>query len=639
MAGPLEQELLQDFLLESLEIVEGLDEQLVALERDPGDNELLNSIFRGFHTIKGGAGFLDIAPMVTLCHEAEELFNQLRRGEKQVDADLMDVSLAALDGVKTMFAALREGRGAPDAPAAVISKLKALVQVRQPSTMPAASLPTAAASNPSTRPETAGKADTDFDNWIDEAAELDARESAPEVQTQITGSDMIDEAEFESLLDQIHGPGGAPGTATLGPGPDQDKPAERPPEKAKTPPSSPAAATKRSEASGEASIRVDAHRLDDLMNLVGELVLARNRLLNLAGSREDHDLVNAVSALDHIASSLQDNIMRVRMQPIRRVFSRFPRVVRDLARQLGKQVDLVLEGESTELDKNLIEEIGDPLIHLLRNAIDHGLETPSERKAAGKPELGRVRLAASQEGDHIKLVIEDDGRGIDPAVLKRVAVERQVITEEAADRLTDAEAYDLMFQPGFSTRKEVSDVSGRGVGMDVVRTRIAGMNGAVTVDSVLGDGSCFTIALPLTLAILPTMMVRIDGVRYALPLNKVREIAELAALPRHKIEKQSSIVLRGQTLPLVELRIKLGRKSANHATNQGQVIVFTASNRELAVAVDEVLGQQDVVVKPLGRELSASAGIAGSTITGDGSVALILDLDSLVRAVLMECAA
>lgn len=634
MTGQLEEELLQDFLLESLEIVEGLDEQLVALERAPDDDELLNSIFRGFHTIKGGAGFLDIGPMVTLCHEAEELFNQLRRGEKQVNADLMDVSLAALDGVKSMFSALREGRDAPDAPAEVITKLKALAQAT-PSTgdgsIPPSPTTTTAA------PKSTGKADSDFDSWLDEAAELDANDDAKgeEEPTPDITPDMIGEDEFESLLDQLHGPGGAPGAANQESAPPEAHAlSNSPPGEARKPVSPPAAGGRRAESSAETSIRVDAHRLDDLMNLVGELVLARNRLLNLAGSREDHDLVNAVSALDHIASSLQDNIMRVRMQPIRRVFSRFPRVVRDLARQLGKRVDLILEGEDTELDKNLIEEIADPLVHLLRNAIDHGLETPVERARTGKPETGRVRLAASQEGDHIQLVIEDDGGGIDPERLKRSAIEKGLVTEEAALRLTDTEAYDLMFMPGFSTRQQVSDISGRGVGMDVVRTRIAGMNGTITIKSELGCGSSFMIALPLTLAILPTMMVRIDGVRYALPLNKVREIAELSTLPQHWVERQRSIVLRGETLPLVDLRMYLGH--GTQEAEDGQVIVLAASNRELAVAVDEVLGQQDVVVKPLSSELSASAGISGSTITGDGSVALILDLEGMVRAILLE---
>jgi len=628
MAGDLEQELLQDFLLESREIVDELDQQLVALERNPDDAELLSAIFRGFHTIKGGAGFLDIAPMVTLCHEAEELFNQLRHGDRRVSPELMDASLAALDSVKTMFSTLESARDAEPAPPRVLNALQSLVRA------PATQDPTPG------RAGTGEAADEAFDALLEDAA---AREIGPPASAAPAGEE-VDEAEFEAMLDELYGPGVAPGADAASPSPEarEDEsgaPAPKaddasPDEESGRPEPAPPA---RRMAPGDTTIRVNAGRVDELMNLVGELVLARNRLLNLAGSQDNHELVNAVSSLDHIASSLQDNIMHVRMQPVRRVFSRFPRVIRDLARQLGKDVDLVLEGESTELDKNLIEEIADPLVHLLRNAVDHGLEDPQERARIGKPKAGQVRLSASQEGDHILLVIEDDGRGIDPQGLRRSAVGKGLIAEDAAASLSDSEAYDLMFMPGFSTRNEVSDISGRGVGMDVVRTRIAGMNGTVKVDSTPGRGSRFTISLPLTLAILPTMMVGISGNRYALPLNNVREIADLAALRRHRVEKQDSIVLRGQTLPLMDLRASLGHGAGD--PHRGQILVLIASNRELAVAVDEVLGQQDVVVKPLGPELSASAGISGSTITGDGSVALILDLDGLVRSFVLEKAA
>jgi len=574
--------------------------------------------------------------MVTLCHQAEELFNQLRHGDKQVDAELMDASLAALDGIKNMFAALENGQPAPAASPAVIHTLQSLIN-------------TAPATNIHPLPESSGKesadaADTTFDTLLEEAAN---GETTADREATGTPKDGIDESEFEAILDRMYGPGGTPGANVAPPQDAQDtdrgevpQPAEqsRPQEQPVTEPK-PAAGSSRQGSHVESTIRVDSHRLDALMNLVGELVLARNRhrLLNLAGSREDHDLVNAVSSLDHIASSLQDNIMRVRMQPIRRVFSRFPRVVRDLARQLGKDVDLVLEGEDTELDKNLIEEIADPLVHLLRNAVDHGLEDPQTRTRSGKSQTGRVRLAASQEGGHILLVIEDDGRGIDPDTLKQAAIKRGLLTAEAATGLSDSGAYDLMFIPGFSTCTEVSNISGRGVGMDVVRTRIAGMNGTVKIDSTLGKGSCFTIALPLTLAILPAMMVSIAGNRYALPLSKVREIANFSALNRHRIERQDSIVLRGQTLPLMDLRSHLGR--TREISEEGQVVVLSASNRELAMVVDEVLGQQDVVVKPMGPELSANAGITGSTITGDGGIALILDLDGIVRNLLREKAA
>lgn len=649
MPGDFEQELLEDFLLESQEIIEDLDSQLVALEKEPTDKELLNSIFRGFHTIKGGAGFLDIGAMVSLCHEAEELFNELRRGDKDVTPELMDITLEALDNVKAMFLALRERDVVPPADQQILNRLRSQyseAEISDTSEQTQSKKSPSSAKNDTTEAE--------FDSWLEEVAEEGPNLPQPNPpHAEHNGSpatDEIEDIEFESILDNLYGPGGAPGHQST----NQQEPQPEPREniaagetsgdsEENTAQATLLKATKEPDWKGghsDPTIRVDAHRLDDLMNLVGELVLARNRLLNLANSQKDHDLVNAVSSLDHIASRLQDTVMRVRMQPIRRVFSRFPRVVRDLARQLGKEVRLTLEGEETELDKNLIEEIADPLIHLLRNAVDHGIEEPATREATDKSPDGHIRLAASQEGDHITLTIEDDGAGIDPEALKKSAIEKKLISQSSADNMPDSDAYDLMFLPGFSTRTQVSNISGRGVGMDVVRTKITNLNGAISIDSEQGKGSRFTISLPLTLAILPTMMVTVAGVRYALPLTKVREIAELGALRRHKVDQQDAIVLRGETMPLVDLREYLLHGSApDHAPDTGQTIILTTAKQDLAVAVDTVLGQQDVVVKPLDAGLSAPPGISGSTITGDGSVALILDIDNLIRTLLMERAA
>jgi two-component system chemotaxis sensor kinase CheA len=385
----------------------------------------------------------------------------------------------------------------------------------------------------------------------------------------------------------------------------------------------------------ETTVRVDTQRLDDIMNMVGELVLVRNRLATLKSAMADEELANAVGNLDVVTADLQLSVMKTRMQPVKKVFGRFPRVVRDLARNLNKEVDLVLHGEDTDLDKNLVEALADPLVHLVRNSVDHGIESPAEREQTGKARRGNVVLSAAQEGDHILLSIEDDGKGMDADVLRRKAVEKGMMDEDAANRLEDKECYNLIFQPGFSTKTEISDVSGRGVGMDVVKTRIAQMNGSVEIDSTKGKGSKITIKLPLTLAILPTLMVILGQQPFALPLASVVEIFNLDLSRTNTVDGQLTIRVRDRALPLFYLSSWLISGALAQAgdgqESQGHVVVVNVGGVQVGLVVDFLVGQEEVVIKPLGALLQGLEGMAGATITGDGKIALILDVPGLMR--------
>jgi two-component system chemotaxis sensor kinase CheA len=753
MSFDADDEILQDFLVEAAEIVEQLGEQLVDLEHRPDDMDLLNAIFRGFHTIKGGAGFLSIEPLVEICHRAEDVFNLLRQGERKVTPDLMDPILEALDVVNAAMDHLRNGEMPEPADADLLARLEryavpgdeapaseSVVEAQpEPAPRPAPQVeatappePQAAASpdeiteeefealldelhgpgqfNPTTAPsagENAGDEITEeeFEALLDElhgpgrfdpskVAAAPPPAAAPSPQENDTaavvvgGGDEITEEEFEALLDQLHGPGrfdpdkvvtsetrtiaeqasdqtapapspagGQPAVAARAepkptkpavPAEEASKP-EQPvapaepkarPQKAAAPAPAPdkpaakkAAAKAPARPSGETSVRVDTQRLDEIMNMVGELVLVRNRLSLLKTSMADEELSNVIGNLDVVTSDLQLAVMKTRMQPIKKVFGRFPRVVRDLARNLKKEVDLEMHGEDTDLDKNLVEALADPMVHLVRNAVDHGIETPEEREAAGKPRRGKVVLSAEQEGDHILLCIEDDGKGMDPEVLRRKAVEKGIMDAETAARLDEKECYNLIFHAGFSTKEEISDVSGRGVGMDVVKTKIAQINGTVEIDSEKGKGSKITIKLPLTLAILPTLMVVLGQQPFALPLGSVVEIFNLDLSRTHTVDGQMTIQVRGRALPLFYLSNWLVHNGAMHGqpTDNGHVVVVNAGGVQVGLVVDFLIGQEEVVIKPLGALLQGLEGMAGATITSDGKIALILDVPGLMR--------
>ena len=731
MSFGADEEILQDFLVEAGEILEQLSEQLVELESRPDDANLLNAIFRGFHTVKGGAGFLQLHELVECCHIAENVFDILRKGERHVDSELMDVILEALDAVNGMFNEVRER--APIT-AATPELLAALARLAEPAALAAAPVVEAAAepvaepdvtdsefeqlldslnavkaeaeapaaAAPAMVPTSEDITDAEFESLLDQlhgkgqfapdavaATPPPVEAAAPAASTDITDDEfealldqlhgkgsfaadalpavaaaaapaapaaaapavapaadgLITDHEFESLLDELHGKGkfsevapaaAATATATAAvakPAPAAAKAAAPAPARsaAPAPARAPAAAEKAPASEAETTVRVDTARLDDIMNMVGELVLVRNRLVRLGLNSGDEAMQKAVSNLDVVTADLQTAVMKTRMQPIKKVFGRFPRLVRDLARQLKKEIALELVGEETDLDKNLVEALADPLVHLVRNAVDHGVETPEEREASGKPRLGKVILAAEQEGDHILLSITDDGKGMDSNILRGIAVKRGVMDKDAADRLTDTECYNLIFAPGFSTKTEISDVSGRGVGMDVVKTKISQLNGSINIYSTKGQGSKIVIKVPLTLAIMPTLMVMLGNQAFAFPLVNVNEIFHLDLSRTNVVDGQEVVIVRDKALPLFYLKRWLVASAAHEEQREGHVVILSVGTQRIGFVVDQLVGQEEVVIKPLGKMLQGTPGMSGATITGDGRIALILDVPSMLK--------
>ncbi len=736
MSFDADEEILQDFLVEAGEILELLSEQLVELESSPDDMALLNAIFRGFHTVKGGAGFLQLHELVECCHIAENVFDILRKGERRVDSELMDVVLQALDAVNEMFSQVRERvEPTPASP----ELLAALARLAEPASADAAPVVPAApqvVAEPEAEPagadsefeqlldaiqpaasETAGSeaehgpvtdeiTDDEFESLLDQlhgkgqfsapaSAAAPAVPVAPDAAAAKTGDEITDE-EFEALLDQLHGKGkfepvgsvagssaeaaGAESAKDSAPAASGDEitddefealldqlhgkgkfepavadaspaePVAAAPAKAApkaeparaAAPAKPAAAASKAAAPApaaadeapaevETTVRVDTARLDEIMNMVGELVLVRNRLVRLGSNSGDEAMAKAVSNLDVVTADLQSAVMKTRMQPIKKVFGRFPRLVRDLARSLKKEINLELVGEETDLDKNLVEALADPLVHLVRNAVDHGIEMPEEREAAGKPRTGRVVLSAEQEGDHILLVISDDGKGMDANILRAKAVEKGMLEKDAADRLSDLECYNLIFAPGFSTKTEISDVSGRGVGMDVVKTKISQLNGTVNVFSTKGQGSKVVIKVPLTLAIMPTLMVMLGNQAFAFPLVNVNEIFHLDLSRTNVVDGQEVVIVRDKALPLFYLKRWLVHDAAQEEQREGHVVILSVGNQSIGFVVDQLVGQEEVVIKPLGKMLQGTPGMSGATITGDGRIALILDVPSMLK--------
>ena len=711
MSFGADEEILQDFLVEAGEILELLSEQLVELESRPDDADLLNAIFRGFHTVKGGAGFLQLHELVECCHIAENVFDILRKGERSVDSELMDVVLEALDAVNGMFSEVRERCPIT---AATPELLAALARLAEPAAAQAVVAPAPMVAAPVT-----DITDSEFEQLLDslDAVKAAAAEPDPVAPPQATTSDEISDAEFELLLDQLHGkgqfsaqaavvaavpeevpagpaeashditddefealldqlhgkgsfnadaleasapvepqpsaaePAGDPGlisdhefealldelhgkgkfsadSAAVAAAPAPVKPAAVRAVPARTS-SGPSEKPAASEA--ETTVRVDTARLDDIMNMVGELVLVRNRLVRLGLNSHDEEMAKALSNLDVVTADLQTAVMKTRMQPIKKVFGRFPRLVRDLARQLKKEISLELVGEETDLDKNLVEALADPLVHLVRNAVDHGCETPEERAAAGKPSCGRVILSAEQEGDHILLSISDDGKGMDANFLRSLAVKKGLMDKDAADRLSESDCYNLIFAPGFSTKTEISDVSGRGVGMDVVKTKIAQLNGSLSIESTLGRGSKIVIKVPLTLAIMPTLMVMLGNQAFAFPLVNVNEIFHLDLSRTNVVDGQEVVIVRDKALPLFYLKRWLVASAAHEEQREGHVVILSVGTQRIGFVVDQLVGQEEVVIKPLGKMLQGTPGMSGATITGDGRIALILDVPSMLK--------
>ena len=790
MAFGDDEDILQDFLVEAGEIIEQLSEQLVELEQRPDDKDLLNAIFRGFHTVKGGAGFLQLNNMVECCHVTENLFDILRNGQQSVTPELMDVVLRALDTVNEQFADVSQRQEPQPADPELLQQLEKLVAGEsvaspEPAAQAAPAVPAQAPAEanaenidlsdaefeglldaidsdngksnaePATGEQVnsaapAGQADNEitedeFEALLDQLhgsgqspgiAESPTSPPAEEKAAPAAGAasasngDEITADEFEALLDQLHGEGKAPSSSeAAAPNPPiENTPSENPPSateakpgdaisdaefedlldqlhgKGKGPaknatsadaqgnassivsappsaaePAAPSAAPepappaatppateKKSEPAviksappakappaqstgggapkprenantaqqNEVTVRVDTQRLDDIMNMVGELVLVRNRLVRLGLESNDEALGKAVANLDVVTADLQSSVMKTRMQPIKKVFGRFPRVVRDLARNLKKEINLELQGEDTDLDKNLVEALADPLVHLVRNSVDHGIELPADREAKGKPRVGKVILAAEQEGDHILLTISDDGGGMNPDKLREKAVEKGVLDQDAAQRLSDVEAFNLIFAPGFSTKTEISDVSGRGVGMDVVKTKITQLNGSIEINSKLGEGSTFAIKVPLTLAIMPTLMIMLGAQTFALPLVSVNEIFHMDLTQSNVVDGQECITIRERAIPIFHLKRWLVRNRNSmdlDPPNEGHIVIVSVGTQRVGFVVDQLIGQEEVVIKPLGKMLQGTPGLAGATITGDGTIALILDVPSMLK--------
>ncbi len=678
MSFDADEEILQDFLVEAGEILEQLGEQLVELEQQPEDDSLLNAVFRGFHTIKGGAGFLNLIPLVEVCHRAEDVFNVLRSGERKVDSGLMDVILPVVDVLNVMFDSVRSGVEPEPASPELLRALEGLIGDSASDDLESAAEPVALEQSVAEKSEpVTDSVEQEFDAMLDaldkpaeqkKAADdeitqeefdalldqLHGKGGAPGKETKPASGedkkepagDEITEEEFDALLDQLHGKGGAPGAPksvqTEQPKVAVEKPAAEKPAAAVA--GTPALSTEQTKkpvpkpkqdvAPVEATVRVDTRRLDGIMNMVGELVLVRNRLVNLESELDNENVAKAVGNLDVVTADLQAAVMKTRMQPIKKVFGRFPRVVRDLARNMKKEINLELQGEDTDLDKNLVEALADPLVHLVRNSVDHGIEMPDEREKAGKPRVGTVVLSAEQEGDHILLTIEDDGAGMDAAKLRAKAIEKGVLDESTAARMDDRESFNLIFMPGFSTKTEISDVSGRGVGMDVVKTSISQLNGSIEIDSVVGEGTRLTIKVPLTLAIIPTLMVVLGQQVFALPLVNVSEIFDLDLSSTNMVDGQRVVMVRDTALPLFYLSkwlIDDRTIATDEEPASAHVVVVHAGTQKVGFVVDQLIGQEEVVIKPLGALLHDVAGLAGATITGDGKISLILDVPSLLR--------
>lgn len=588
------EDMLQDFLTEASDLLSGVDNKLVDLEKRPNDKELLNEIFRGFHTIKGGAGFLNATEMVTLCHRTENLFDKLRNGELALNPGIMDVIMASTGIVRDMFGELSASKQPSPADPALLSALDAVL---------------------------AGET----------AAPGKTKSVATAPGESAAGSSEID---WNQLFHSLVG-GGVPAapqpTSILAPAAESQKPAHAPvPAPAPRVAATGAAAVA---ASKDTTIRVDTARLDQVLNLSGEIGLTKNRLTCLRAAimqgKVDQetikDLDEAVSHLDLLVGDLQNAVMKTRMQPIGRLFQKYPRLARDVARQLGKDVELVLSGEDTEIDKTMIEDLNDPLVHLIRNAVDHGVDSPEERAAAGKPSKSLVHLSAEQVGDHIIIEITDDGRGIKPDVVRQKAIDKGLIDFETANSLDEKQCLNLIFMPGFSTKDQISDVSGRGVGMDVVKTNIQKLNGRVDVTSVVGQGSTFRIMLPLTLAILPVLMVRLGTQPFAVPLSMVREILPIKTEDVQRVSGKATMIVREEVLPIRTLASLIGWPSAG-APAFG--VLMQCGDSHFILAIDSFIGQADVVIKPL-LDIKPM-GIAGATLTGDGDIVLVLDMEALL---------
>jgi len=632
------QEILEDFLVEAFELIEQLDQNLVELESNPDDLELLNSIFRVAHTIKGSSSFLNFDVLTGLTHHMEDVLNKARHGDLKLTPEVMDVVLESIDLMKSLLHAIRDNGNDTSVGIDITDICRRLDLISNGETIPASVVVEEVDESPV--PSAEEEDNTDYSKLSDKEVEdeierlLKVRKEEDRKRRENTSTpkavaSSTPAPSFESLKDNQEN--------------DNDDDTPKVTAARRSPPSGDASNTapakKEAASSMEQTIRVEVKRLDHLMNLIGELVLGKNRLLKIYDDVEERyegekfleELNQVVSSISLVTTDLQIAVMKTRMLPIAKVFNKFPRMVRDLSRELGKQIELEISGEETELDKSIVEEIGDPLVHIIRNSCDHGIEDGATRRANGKPETGLIQLKAYNEGNHIVIEITDDGKGLDPDQLRTKAIEKGMITEREADAMSDKEAFALIFKPSLSTAKVVTNVSGRGVGMDVVKTNIEKLNGIIDVDSEVGHGTVIKLKIPLTLAIIQALLVGAQEEYYAIPLASVLETVRIPLDEIYTIEGKNVLRLRDEVLSLVRLSDIFGVKQVYEGGEHTYVVVIGLAESKLGVVVDTLVGQEEIVIKSLGDYLQGIEGIAGATIRGDGRVTLIVDVAALMN--------
>ncbi len=646
------QEIMEDFLIEAFEMNEQLDQDLVELEHNPEDLDLLNRIFRVAHTIKGSSSFLNLNILTHLTHNMEDVLNRARKGEIKITPDIMDVVLRSIDLMKTLLVTIRDtgsdtNNGKENEIEEAVKQLQAITsqnlegsketsgtkeapkeikeEIKEKTKEEVKANKTPTAENPASDNPLADEPDLDYANMSTEEVEAEIERLLNKRQ----------EADKERRAQKKQ-------EAKQEVTPTKEPPKTETPKAPKTETKAKAKAdTEENKAPSigvEQTVRVDVRRLDHLMNLIGELVLGKNRLIRIYSDVEERydgekfleELNQVVSSISAVTTDLQLAVMKTRMQPVGKVFNKFPRMVRDLSRELGKSIELIIEGEETELDKSIVEEIGDPLIHIIRNSCDHGIEPLEERRRLNKPETGRVQLSAYNEGNHIVIKISDDGKGLDPVMLKEKAIEKGVISERDAEGMSDREAFNLIFKPGFSTAKVVSNVSGRGVGMDVVKTNIEKLNGIIEIDSEVGVGTTQKLKIPLTLAIIQALLVGVQEEYYAIPLSSVLETVRISQDEIYTVDGKSVLRLRDEVLSLVRLSDIFKVDAILESNSDVYVVIIGLADQKIGVIVDYLIGQEEVVIKSLGYYLKNTRGIAGATVRGDGKITLIVDVGAMM---------
>ncbi|MCQ2899026.1 chemotaxis histidine kinase/response regulator CheAY2 [Helicobacter pylori] len=649
------QEIMEDFLIEAFEMNEQLDQDLVELEHNPEDLDLLNRIFRVAHTIKGSSSFLNLNILTHLTHNMEDVLNRARKGEIKITPDIMDVVLRSIDLMKTLLVTIRDtgsdtNNGKENEIEEAVKQLQAITSQNLEGAKEASGTKEAPKEevkkeikekakeeNKENKAKTPTAENPASDNPLADEPDLDyANMSAEEVEAEIERLlNKRQEADKERRAQKKQ-------EAKQEVTPTKEPPKTETPKAPKTETKAKAKAdTEENKAPSigvEQTVRVDVRRLDHLMNLIGELVLGKNRLIRIYGDVEERydgekfleELNQVVSSISAVTTDLQLAVMKTRMQPVGKVFNKFPRMVRDLSRELGKSIELIIEGEETELDKSIVEEIGDPLIHIIRNSCDHGIEPLEERRRLNKPETGKVQLSAYNEGNHIVIKISDDGKGLDPVMLKEKAIEKGVISERDAESMSDREAFNLIFKPGFSTAKVVSNVSGRGVGMDVVKTNIEKLNGIIEIDSEVGVGTTQKLKIPLTLAIIQALLVGVQEEYYAIPLSSVLETVRISQDEIYTVDGKSVLRLRDEVLSLVRLSDIFKVDAILESNSDVYVVIIGLADQKIGVIVDYLIGQEEVVIKSLGYYLKNTRGIAGATVRGDGKITLIVDVGAMM---------